>query len=109
MAAPPLPPEIAPPDRVTPAPAKSARRRAPREPAVAEPAPSRVPGTVIVGVEGGWGTITVDGRASGQAPRALTLPAGRHVIEVLPFGEPPVRRQVVDVSPGGTHRVVVRP
>jgi hypothetical protein len=64
---------------------------------------------VIVGVTGGWGTITVDGRSMGQAPRALELSPGRHVIEVIPFGEPPSRRDVVDVEPGGTHRVVIEP
>ena len=78
-------------------------------PAEASEPPSDEPGRVIVGVSGGWGTITVDGRAMGQAPRALELAPGRHVIEVMPFGEPPARREVVEVSPGGTHRVVIEP
>ncbi len=75
----------------------------------ADPPVPPEPGRVVVGVAGGWGTITVDGRPMGQAPRALELPAGRHVIEVMPFGEGPARREVVDVRPGGTHRIVIEP
>ena len=90
-----------------------AAKRAPDEPrpaiATAEETAPASPGRVIVGVTGGWGTITVDGRPMGQAPRAIELPPGRHVIEVMPFGEPPARREVVDVTPGGTHRVVIEP
>jgi serine/threonine-protein kinase len=70
-------------------------------------APAGPPGTVNVAAVGGWADIYVRGRRLGRTPAQITLPAGRHVIELRPFGEPPARRRPVTVPAGGTARVVV--
>jgi len=83
-------------------------------PSVPAPPPSPAPhpaagppGKVNVAAVGGWADIYVRGRRLGRTPTQITLPPGRHVIELRPFGEQPSRRRHVQVAPGGTARVVV--
>jgi hypothetical protein len=47
------------------------------------------------------------GRILGRAPGRLTLPAGRHRLELHFFGREPARRVNVTVEAGAESRVVV--
>jgi hypothetical protein len=51
-----------------------------------------------------WGEIYVDGKPAGRTPRELTVPAGRHTIEVVFPAEQPPRKQTfaVDLANGET-------
>ena len=60
-------------------------------------------GTVNVAAIGGWADIFVGGQRRGRTPAQLTLPAGRHVIELRPFA----RRRTVVGPAGGTARVAL--
>jgi serine/threonine-protein kinase len=63
-------------------------------------------GTVYVGANPTWATITLDGKPAGTTPTVLSaLPAGSHVIEALPLGKGPGVRKKVTIEPGGTVRV----
>lgn len=78
------------------------------EPSAPRPHPPPGDGTVRIATPGGWATMRIDGRViPGQTPRRLGLPAGEHVIELVPFGTgTPLQRRVV-VEAGGDVRVVV--
>jgi len=54
-----------------------------------------------------WGEIFVDGKASGNTPRELAIPAGHHTIEVVFPGVNPPRKQTfaVDLAGGETKSV----
>jgi len=65
------------------------------------------PGAVNVVTPGGWAEIRVAGRRRGQSPVQISLPAGRHVIELRPQGHRRIRHVTVTVRPGETTRVVV--
>jgi serine/threonine-protein kinase len=67
-------------------------------------APSGI-GTVDVGDEP-WGDIVVDGKKSGRTPATLTLPAGKHTIEVIFGGEDPPRTKsfTIDLGTGATEK-----
>ncbi len=75
------------------------------------PSPSRAkrttgsPGYVSVSMRGGWADILVDGTPRGRTPKRLQLSAGRHRIELRPFGKGPVLRRTVRVPAGGTTRI----
>ena len=56
---------------------------------------------------GGWADIYVGGQRRGRTPTQLSLPAGRQVLVLRPFGTTPGQRVVVDVPSGGNRRVVV--
>jgi hypothetical protein len=60
-------------------------------------------GAVKIGAEP-WGDIIIDGTPKGRTPATLTLPAGKHTIEVIFGGEDPPRTKtfVVDVTNGVT-------
>jgi hypothetical protein len=79
-----------------------------------EPVPVPVadgPGKVVVSVQGGgWADVWVDGEKQAKtAPLTLTLPPGKHTIR-LQNGELGVdQTDSVDVTAGGTVRVVARP
>lgn len=62
-------------------------------------------GTVEIGAEP-WGDIVVDGRARGRTPATLTLPAGKHTIEVIFGGEDPPRTKTfsIDLTNGATEK-----
>lgn len=62
-------------------------------------------GTVEIGAEP-WGDIVVDGRPRGRTPATLTLPAGKHTIEVIFGGEEPPRTKTfsIDVTNGATEK-----
>jgi serine/threonine-protein kinase len=64
-------------------------------------------GEINVATPGGWGTVYARGRRIGETPLRHTLPVGRHVLEVRPFGRAPGQRMVVRVTPGRVARVVV--
>jgi len=86
------------------------------EPAATAPAPSASPppaanatGVANIVTPGGWANIyDAEGRYLGQTPIRVTLPAGRHVLQARPFGQPAARRIVVNVTAGATARVVER-
>ncbi|MBL0218374.1 MAG: serine/threonine protein kinase [Myxococcales bacterium] len=54
-------------------------------------------GTVEIGAEP-WGDIVVDGKPRGRTPATLTLPAGKHTIEVIFGGEDPPRSKRFDLD-----------
>ncbi len=62
-------------------------------------------GTVEIGAEP-WGDIVVDGKPRGRTPATLTLPAGKHTIEVIFGGEDPPRtkRFDLDLAPGALEK-----
>ena len=62
-------------------------------------------GTVEIGAEP-WGDIVVDGKPRGRTPSTLTLPAGKHVIEVIFGGEDPPRTKTfsIEVTNGATEK-----
>jgi len=62
-------------------------------------------GTVNVATPGGWAEIFEDGRRVGRAPGRLELPAGRHTLELRPFGTGAPVRVTVTVAAGETARV----
>ena len=51
-----------------------------------------------------WGEIYVDGTSVGRTPRELTVPAGRHTVEIVFPAETPPRKQTfaIDVAAGET-------
>lgn len=56
----------------------------------------------------GWADIFVEGRRVGRSPTELTLPAGRHALRIVPYGDgTPIERTVV-VEADGSARLVVR-
>lgn len=54
-----------------------------------------------------WGEIYVDGKHAGRTPREVTVPAGRHTVEIVFPAETPPRKQTfaVDVGAGETKPV----
>jgi hypothetical protein len=76
---------------------------APAAPATVEPGP---PGTLDVATPGGWADVFVAGRRVGRSPCRVSLPAGRHVVELRPFGAATSFRTPVDVPSGGATRLV---
>ena len=65
------------------------------------------PGYLSVSLRGGWADIYVDGEPKGRTPRRLKLSAGRHRVELRPFGRTPALRRTVRVRPGQTDRLVL--
>ncbi len=61
-------------------------------------------GTVEIGADP-WGDVLVDGTKRGRVPPGmkLTLPAGKHTVEVIYGGEDPPRTKsfTIDLKPGG--------
>lgn len=55
-----------------------------------------------------WGEVYLDGKLAGRTPLTLTVPAGRHEIEVaFPVGDPPRRETYrLDLDPGETRSVL---
>jgi serine/threonine-protein kinase len=70
--------------------------------------PTGPAGTVNVVTPGGWADIYVAGTRRGRTPGRVSLPPGRHVIQLRPFGREAPRNVSVEVPPGGTARVSVR-
>lgn len=64
-------------------------------------------GQVNVVALGGWADVFEGGRSLGRTPRQISLPSGRHVLTLRPFGRTPIKRVVVNVQPNKTVRVVV--
>jgi serine/threonine protein kinase len=64
-------------------------------------------GRVAVATSMGWADVYFEGRRIGEAPGVVTLPEGRHVLEVRPYGQAPYRRVGVSVRGGETARVRV--
>ena len=64
-------------------------------------------GVVNVVTQGGWGVVYVNGRNHGETPARITLPAGRHVLEVRPNDRRPGRRVPILIRAGETRRVSV--
>ncbi len=65
-------------------------------------------GVVNIVTPGGWSYVLENGKRLGQTPMRLELPAGKHDLEIRPFGEPPAKRISVDLKPGQVERVSVR-
>lgn len=101
--APPPPPDAAP-DAAPPRDAPPSRTRP--DAAVATPVVTGS-GRLRIGAVP-WGEIAIDGRPHGRTPRELTLPVGRHVVEIVFAGEDPPRtkRIVVDLAAGETEDVL---
>jgi hypothetical protein len=104
---------VAPPPRDSSATRRSAppRPAAPVQPQAAAPEPpppaSPASGTVIVTTPGGWANVfDRAGRLLGQTPLRAQLPAGTHTLSLRPFGQPPAVTVSVEVTPGGTARVL---
>jgi hypothetical protein len=77
-------------------------------PPVADAAPVVVKGTATLKVGANpWGEVLVDGTPRGRTPLELTLPAGRHVVEVVFKGEDPPRtsKKTIDLKPNETETV----
>ena len=55
-----------------------------------------------------WGEVVIDGVARGRTPLELTLPAGKHVVEIVYRGEDPPRttKKTVDLAAGETEQVI---
>ncbi len=71
-------------------------------------APAGGNGRLSVVTPPGWAEIFVEGRRVGRSPTELTLPAGRHSVRIVPYGDgTPIERTVV-VEPDGSARLVVR-
>ena len=71
-------------------------------------APAAGNGRLSVVTPPGWAEIFVEGRRVGRSPTELTLPAGRHSVRIVPYGDgTPIERTVV-VEPDGSARLVVR-
>ena len=51
--------------------------------------------------------VTLRGVKIGRSPARLTLPPGRHVIELRPFGTQPPQRATVNATSGETARLSV--
>jgi hypothetical protein len=64
-------------------------------------------GQVTIATPGGWADVVVGGRVLGRAPGIISVPAGRQVLELRPFGQGPARRVPVTVEPNETVRIVV--
>ena len=68
---------------------------------------------MVIAVEGGWADVWVGGASVGSTrggPLRVELPAGRHAIELRPFGlrAPGAgMTRSVEIEPGGTRRVTV--
>jgi serine/threonine-protein kinase len=102
-------PELA---RDVPAPPSDARTapRAPRAPRVTASRDVRAsaePAFVNVATPGGWADLYLRGAKVGRSPTRLTLPPGRHVIDLRPFGTQPPQRATVTAASGETARVSV--
>ncbi len=100
-------------DEQSASPRKRPTRAAPRRVVVSKPAkpePSAVTGEGVVNVvtPGGWAYVLENGRRLGQTPARLTLSAGKHVLEIRPFGEPPSKRVAVEIEPDRIERVSIR-
>ena len=83
---------------------------APMPPASAEPRVHRRPsgsGSVTIVTAGGWGYVYENGNKLGTTPLIVSLSAGRHTLEVRPFGRAPGERRTVTVRSGGAHSVLV--
>jgi serine/threonine-protein kinase len=96
---PPVPPPLAPPAPPPPGPAEAPPPRA----AKVKPKPGRVDLVTV----GGWGEVYEGTRHLGTTPLRIELEAGRHVLEVRPFGKLPGRRVPVVVKSRGVTRVSV--
>ncbi len=68
---------------------------------------SHAVGDVNISTPGGWADVYLDGHKLGRAPGRLTVPAGRTVLILRPFGGSESRRVSVNVPEGATRRVIV--
>ena len=104
----PAPPEAPDPTSVEP---EVARPHAPRaaSPRDRRPGPSAAvqTGQVFVVANGGWADIYLRGQRVGRTPTRLTLPVGRHVLELRPNAQLPGVRRRVQVTQGESARVSV--
>ena len=71
------------------------------------PRPAARSGFVNVATPGGWAEVYVAGELRGTSPTRLTLPVGRHTIELRPRGGPTRVRRSVEVRAGAEGRLVV--
>lgn len=102
-------PEPAPPPEPAPAeppPPAGDEERAPRARRRRARAPTGT-GTVTIVTQGAWADVYRGRSRLGRTPGRFTLPAGRHVLRLLPRGEEPARRVTVRVQPGSNVRRVV--
>jgi hypothetical protein len=95
------PPDVAPdapPDAARAAPPDAAVD-ATRIPASIDAGEPPAPGTASVNIGAvPWADITIDGQPRGRTPKTVTLPAGRHVIELIYSGDEPPLREAFTVT-----------
>ncbi|MDQ3035558.1 MAG: protein kinase [Myxococcota bacterium] len=65
-------------------------------------------GTVNFVTPPGWAEIFVDGERVGRSPTAIRLPAGRHAVRLIPYGDGEPITRSVEVSADQISRLVVR-
>ncbi len=99
-------PPIARPD-ARPPPRVDARRPEPPLEPRNPPKDPRATSLIKVGANP-WGEVYLDGKLAGRTPLTLSVPAGRHEIEVaFPVGDPPRRETYrLDLGPGETRSVL---
>ncbi|MEZ4288316.1 MAG: PEGA domain-containing protein [Polyangiales bacterium] len=91
-------------------PTKTSARKLRRQRVAAAPeAPSAAVGSGKVNVvtQGGWAEIYLKGQKLGTTPRKLTLPAGTHRLQLMPFGEGPAKTVSVTIVADTTKKVSV--
>ena len=86
-------------------PPESSTRRETRT-AVQASTPAATGVAVVIGT-GGWADVYTGGRRVGRTPARITLPAGRHVLELRPGGDGAAVRRVITVPPNGEARLAV--
>jgi eukaryotic-like serine/threonine-protein kinase len=79
-----------------------------REVASGGGAASEGSGRLSVVTPPGWAEIFEGSRRLGRSPAELTLPAGRHVLRLVPYGEGRAIERTVTVEADGAGRLVVR-
>ncbi|MDH4283511.1 MAG: hypothetical protein OEV36_12715, partial [Myxococcales bacterium] len=73
----------------------------------AETAPTAETGIVHLVTRGGWAEIWMGDESMGSTPTRLTLPAGRHLLVLKPFGTGAPKPVFVEVTAGETKLVSI--
>ena len=89
-------------------PSSAPARRGSHRPRPTSTAGAAAEGRLNVVTPDGWAVVMLGHRRLGQTPLQTSLPAGDHVLDVLPEGRPPARRVRVHVDARVPGRVVVR-
>ncbi|MFT3925511.1 MAG: protein kinase [Myxococcales bacterium] len=93
---------------VTTAPVPAATPTPPRVEASAPVAPGAT-GTVVVAYVGGWAEVYLGNKLLGTTPGRFTVPAGKQVLTIKPFGAGDPDQRTVEVPAGGTFKLAISP